>query len=166
VDAWLEIPTIRLLGEDPDAHWPTLKQLLISGRIAGLRGRATTVLVQTGPRHFHRERQVMGCAVADHLGSYGRMPIHRQRPAMSLRTWQQRLGYFKSSSLLSMRTPVGIASASFQNQRGVGTRLYAVCNDGTCWYLDDGTWKQMAGIPGTAGADFTPSSHVTELMTD
>jgi uncharacterized protein len=37
VDAWLEVPTIRLLGEDPEAHWPTLKPLLMSGRIAGPR---------------------------------------------------------------------------------------------------------------------------------
>lgn len=70
------------------------------------------------------------------------------------------------SSSDSMRTPVGIASASFQNQRGIGTRLYAVCTDGTCWYLDDGAWKQMAGIPGTVGAAFEPSSHVREVMDD
>jgi toxin-antitoxin system PIN domain toxin len=37
VDAWLEVPTIRLLSEDRDAHWSSLKPLLTSGRIAGPR---------------------------------------------------------------------------------------------------------------------------------
>ncbi len=37
VDAWLEVPTIRLLSEDRDAHWPILKPLLTTGRIAGPR---------------------------------------------------------------------------------------------------------------------------------
>ena len=37
VDAWLEVPTIRLLSEDRDAHWPSLKPLLTTGRITGPR---------------------------------------------------------------------------------------------------------------------------------
>ncbi len=37
VDAWLEVPTLGLLSEDREAHWPSLKPLLISGRIAGPR---------------------------------------------------------------------------------------------------------------------------------
>ena len=37
VDAWLEVPTLRLLSEDRDAHWPSLKPLLVSGRITGPR---------------------------------------------------------------------------------------------------------------------------------
>jgi toxin-antitoxin system PIN domain toxin len=36
VDAWLESPTLALLTESP-AHWPTLRTLLVSGRIAGAR---------------------------------------------------------------------------------------------------------------------------------
>jgi len=34
VDAWMESPTLRLLGE-ADAHWPVLKMLATRGRIAG-----------------------------------------------------------------------------------------------------------------------------------
>jgi toxin-antitoxin system PIN domain toxin len=34
VAAWLESPTLALLTES-DAHWPTLRALLASGRIAG-----------------------------------------------------------------------------------------------------------------------------------
>jgi toxin-antitoxin system PIN domain toxin len=37
VDAWLECPILGLLSEDREAHWPSLKPLLISGRIAGPR---------------------------------------------------------------------------------------------------------------------------------
>ena len=37
VDAWLDAPTLRLLSEDRDAHWPALKPLLTTGRIAGPR---------------------------------------------------------------------------------------------------------------------------------
>ena len=37
VDAWLDVPTLRLLSEDRDAHWPALKPLLVSGRIVGPR---------------------------------------------------------------------------------------------------------------------------------
>ena len=37
VDAWLEVPNLGLLSEDRDAHWPSLRPLLISGRIAGPR---------------------------------------------------------------------------------------------------------------------------------
>ena len=36
VDAWLESPTIALLTESP-VHWPTLRAMLVSGRIAGAR---------------------------------------------------------------------------------------------------------------------------------
>ena len=61
-----------------------------------------------------------------------------------------------------MRKPVGIASASLQNQHGVGTRVHLVCDDGTCWYLDSGTWHQMAGIPGTPGGDFAPGADARE----
>lgn len=66
------------------------------------------------------------------------------------------------TSQQSMRKPVGIATASFQNQHGVGTRVHVVCDDGTCWYLDSGKWHQMAGIPGTPGADFAPDAHARE----
>lgn len=34
VEAWLESPTLTLLSEFPD-YWPTLRALLIDGRIAG-----------------------------------------------------------------------------------------------------------------------------------
>ena len=37
VDAWLDVPTLRLLSEDRDAHWPSLRPLLSAGRIAGPR---------------------------------------------------------------------------------------------------------------------------------
>ena len=67
-----------------------------------------------------------------------------------------------STSEPSMRKPVGIASASFQNQHGVGSRVHVVCDDGSCWYLDSGTWHQMAGIPGTSGGDFAPGAHARE----
>lgn len=36
VDAWLESPSLRLLAE-PAAHWPTLKDMLRRGRVAGPR---------------------------------------------------------------------------------------------------------------------------------
>lgn len=36
VDAWLESPTLVLLAESP-AHWPELRVLLMTGRIAGPR---------------------------------------------------------------------------------------------------------------------------------
>jgi hypothetical protein len=36
VDAWLESPTLVLLAESP-AHWPELRELLATGRIAGPR---------------------------------------------------------------------------------------------------------------------------------
>jgi len=34
VDAWLAAPTLTLLGESGE-HWPTLRSLLLEGRIAG-----------------------------------------------------------------------------------------------------------------------------------
>ena len=34
VDAWLESPSLVLLAESPD-HWPTLRGILATGRIAG-----------------------------------------------------------------------------------------------------------------------------------
>ncbi|MEQ1692737.1 MAG: TA system VapC family ribonuclease toxin [Gemmatimonas sp.] len=37
IDAWLEVPTIRLLSEDRDAHWSSLKPLLTNARITGPR---------------------------------------------------------------------------------------------------------------------------------
>lgn len=37
VDAWFEAPTLRLLSEDREAHWPTLRPLLAQARIAGPR---------------------------------------------------------------------------------------------------------------------------------
>lgn len=37
VDAWLESPTVMLLSEDRQAHWPALRPLLVAGKIAGLR---------------------------------------------------------------------------------------------------------------------------------
>jgi predicted nucleic acid-binding protein len=36
VDAWLESPTLVLLAETT-AHWPTLRALLVGGRIAGVK---------------------------------------------------------------------------------------------------------------------------------
>ncbi len=36
VDAWLESPSLTLLGESVD-HWPVLREMLGSGRIAGPR---------------------------------------------------------------------------------------------------------------------------------
>jgi hypothetical protein len=36
VDAWLETPTLTLLGETA-AHWPALKELIVAGRVAGPR---------------------------------------------------------------------------------------------------------------------------------
>lgn len=60
-----------------------------------------------------------------------------------------------------MRT-VGIASASFQNQHGIATRVHCVCDDGTCWILEGGTWHQIVGIPGTINADFIPETQPRE----
>jgi uncharacterized protein len=37
IDAWCDAPTLRLLSEDQDAHWPTLVPLLTAGRIVGPR---------------------------------------------------------------------------------------------------------------------------------
>ena len=37
VEAWLEAPTLRLLSEDREAHWPLLTSLMAAGRIAGPR---------------------------------------------------------------------------------------------------------------------------------
>ena len=34
VDAWCESPTLALLAESP-AHWPTLRALIMGGRVAG-----------------------------------------------------------------------------------------------------------------------------------
>jgi toxin-antitoxin system PIN domain toxin len=34
VDAWLESPTLRLLGET-DTHWTSLRQLIVAGHVAG-----------------------------------------------------------------------------------------------------------------------------------
>lgn len=34
VDAWIESPTLVLLGEDTD-YWPTLRETITAGRIAG-----------------------------------------------------------------------------------------------------------------------------------
>lgn len=36
VEAWLESPSVELLAEGED-HWPTLRELLIGGRVAGPR---------------------------------------------------------------------------------------------------------------------------------
>ena len=37
VEAWLESPTVMLLSEDRQAHWPALRPLLVAGKIAGPR---------------------------------------------------------------------------------------------------------------------------------
>ena len=37
VEAWLDAPTVRLLAEDANAHWPMLKSLLLAGKITGPR---------------------------------------------------------------------------------------------------------------------------------
>lgn len=34
VDAWLESPTVTLLGESP-SYWPTLREMVLSGKVAG-----------------------------------------------------------------------------------------------------------------------------------
>jgi toxin-antitoxin system PIN domain toxin len=34
VEAWIESPTLLLLGEGPE-HWPTLRPLIATGRVAG-----------------------------------------------------------------------------------------------------------------------------------
>lgn len=34
LDAWLESPSLVLLGEGPD-HWPTLRDLLVRGHVSG-----------------------------------------------------------------------------------------------------------------------------------
>lgn len=71
---------------------------------------------------------------------------------------------FPLPSVTIMRKPVGIASASFQTPHGMGTRVHVVCDDGTCWYLDSGTWHQLGGIPGTPGGDFVPNQHAREQV--
>ena len=37
VDAWLESPTVMLLSEDRQAHWPALRPLLLASKISGPR---------------------------------------------------------------------------------------------------------------------------------
>lgn len=36
IDAWLEMPTLQLLGESPD-HWPRLRALVLAGQVVGSR---------------------------------------------------------------------------------------------------------------------------------
>jgi hypothetical protein len=54
VDAWLESPTLTLLAESP-VHWPTLRPLLIGGRVAGARvhdARVAALCQQHGVREL------------------------------------------------------------------------------------------------------------------
>ena len=54
VDAWLESPTLVLLAESA-THWPTLRALLVSGRIAGAQihdGRVAALCRQHGVREL------------------------------------------------------------------------------------------------------------------
>ncbi|MCX7363294.1 MAG: PIN domain-containing protein [Alphaproteobacteria bacterium] len=54
VDAWLEAPTLNLLTES-GAHWPTLRALLITGRVIGPRvhdGRVAALCRQHGVREL------------------------------------------------------------------------------------------------------------------
>ena len=54
VDAWLESPTLVLLAETT-AHWPTLRALLASGRVAGAQihdGRVAALCRQHGVREL------------------------------------------------------------------------------------------------------------------
>jgi hypothetical protein len=54
VDAWLEAPTLALLTESA-THWPTLRALLLAGRVAGPRvhdGRVAALCRQHGVREL------------------------------------------------------------------------------------------------------------------
>jgi toxin-antitoxin system PIN domain toxin len=54
IDAWLESPTLALLGESA-AHWPTLRSLLTEGRIVGPQvhdARVVALCRQHGVREF------------------------------------------------------------------------------------------------------------------
>jgi toxin-antitoxin system PIN domain toxin len=54
VDIWLESPTLLLLGETA-AHWPTLRAMLLAGRIMGPRvhdGRIAALCRQHGVREL------------------------------------------------------------------------------------------------------------------
>lgn len=54
VDAWLESPTLALLAESAE-HWPTLRALLVGGRISGPRvhdGRIAALCRQHGVREL------------------------------------------------------------------------------------------------------------------
>jgi toxin-antitoxin system PIN domain toxin len=54
VDAWLESPTLVLLAESA-AHWPTLRALLVNGRVLGAQihdGRVAALCRQHGVREL------------------------------------------------------------------------------------------------------------------
>jgi hypothetical protein len=54
VDAWLEAPTLALLTESA-THWPTLRALILAGRVAGPRvhdGRVAALCRQHGVREL------------------------------------------------------------------------------------------------------------------
>lgn len=54
VDAWLEAPTLHLLGESPQ-HWSSLRPLLLSGKISGPRvhdARIAAICLQHGVREL------------------------------------------------------------------------------------------------------------------
>ena len=54
VDAWLESPTLALLAESA-THWPTLRALLVAGRVTGPRvhdGRVAALCRQHGVREL------------------------------------------------------------------------------------------------------------------
>lgn len=54
VDAWMESPSLVLLGETEE-HWPSLRTLLLNGRIAGPMvhdGRVAAICIQHGVREI------------------------------------------------------------------------------------------------------------------
>jgi toxin-antitoxin system PIN domain toxin len=54
VDAWMEAPTLHLLGESP-LHWPSLRPLLVAGRISGAQvhdARIAAICLQHGVREL------------------------------------------------------------------------------------------------------------------
>lgn len=54
VSAWLESPTLRMIGEGP-GYWPVLRQQLQDGQIAGPRvhdARIAAICIQNGVREF------------------------------------------------------------------------------------------------------------------
>lgn len=47
-----------------------------------------------------------------------------------------------------VRKPVGISAVA----EGDRSATYVVLDDGSCWYMNDGGWKEYPPIPGTLAA--------------